>query len=111
MDNKMRNTLAYIEEVLGIQPSVSPLAKSQLDKLPMYIHDVSSPEKALCDKIILTPKVNLRSTIQTHDFLLEDLRIDQHELQKLNAPLIESWIVDSPKKSSLKFLAKSLTKL
>ncbi|MCL9981191.1 MAG: MarR family transcriptional regulator [Bacteroidia bacterium] len=35
----MRNTLAYIEEVLGIQPSVSPLAKSQLDKLPMYIHE------------------------------------------------------------------------
>lgn len=35
----MRNTLAYIEEVLGIQPSVSPLAKSQSDKLPIYIHE------------------------------------------------------------------------
>lgn len=39
MENKMRKTLTYIEETLGIQPSVTQIAKSHLDRLPMYIHE------------------------------------------------------------------------
>lgn len=33
----MRNTLVFIEETLGIQPTVTPIAKSQSDKFPLYI--------------------------------------------------------------------------
>ncbi len=39
MENKMRKTLTYIEETLGIQPTVAPIAKSYMDRLPMYIHE------------------------------------------------------------------------
>ncbi len=39
MENKMRKTLTYIEETLGIQPTVTQIAKSLLDRLPMYIHE------------------------------------------------------------------------
>lgn len=39
MENKMRKTLTYIEETLGIQPTVTPIAKSHLDRLPMHIHE------------------------------------------------------------------------
>ncbi len=35
----MKQTLQYIEEVLGIQPTATPITKSYLDKLPMYIHE------------------------------------------------------------------------
>lgn len=37
MEYKMKETLRYISETLGIEPTTSPLAKSYLDKLPMYI--------------------------------------------------------------------------
>ena len=39
MENKMRKTLTYIEETLGIQPTVTQIAKSHLDRLPIYIHE------------------------------------------------------------------------
>ena len=39
MESKMRKTLTYIEETLGIQPTVTHIAKSHLDRLPMYIHE------------------------------------------------------------------------
>lgn len=35
----MKQTLRYIQETLGIQPTATPIAKSYLDKLPMYIHE------------------------------------------------------------------------
>ena len=35
----MRKTLTYIEETLGIQPTVTQIAKSYLDRLPIYIHE------------------------------------------------------------------------
>jgi hypothetical protein len=39
MDHKMEQTLRYIKETLGIQPTATPIAKSYLYKLPMYIHE------------------------------------------------------------------------
>ena len=72
---------------------------------------IASKEKALCDKIILTPGILLRSVSQTQDFLLEDLRIDDDALKTLNCEIIETWIDDAPKKSSLKMLLKTLEAL
>lgn len=39
MENTMKQTLRYMQETLGIQPTVTPIAKSYLDRLPMYIHE------------------------------------------------------------------------
>ncbi|MFD2035194.1 hypothetical protein ACFSKL_10350 [Belliella marina] len=39
MEHRMKKTLRYIEETLGIHPTVTPIAKSYLDRLPMYIHE------------------------------------------------------------------------
>lgn len=72
---------------------------------------IASREKALCDKIVLTPKINLRSIKQAQEFLMEDLRIDLEVLRALDTKVIESWIKDAPKKSSIKILHKTLTKL
>jgi len=39
MDYKIKQTLRYIEETLGKQPTAIPIAKSYLNRLPMYIHE------------------------------------------------------------------------
>lgn len=72
---------------------------------------IASREKAVCDKVILTSGVTLRSTRQTKDFLLEDLRMDETLLQKLDTKIIHSWLSDAPKKSSLEMLIKTLNEL
>ena len=72
---------------------------------------IASPEKALCDKVVLTPKIHLRSVKQTQDFLMEDLRIDSEILSTLNTKVMELWIENAPKKTSLKMLIKTLTQL
>jgi len=72
---------------------------------------IASREKAICDKIILTPGITLRSIKQTKDFLLEDLRMDKSILRELNTSLIRSWIENAPKQSSVKMLIKTLNEL
>ncbi len=72
---------------------------------------IASPEKAVCDKIVLTPKVHLRSIKQTQAFLMEDLRIDRDVLSTLNTKTMELWLEYAPKKSSLQILIKTLTAL
>jgi hypothetical protein len=72
---------------------------------------VASPEKALCDKIVMTSGIFLRSTIQVKEFLLEDLRMETEALRQLNLQQIASWTNDAPKKSSLAMLIKTLQDL
>ena len=72
---------------------------------------IATPEKAICDKIITTSGLTLRSVAQTRNFLLEDLRINQEQLQKLNIKELCSWAEDAPKKQSLRMLIKTLEKL
>lgn len=72
---------------------------------------IASPEKALCDKIVMTSGVVLRSTLQVQQFLQEDLRIDEDRLRELDRETISSWTADAPKKSSLQMLVKTLKSL
>jgi hypothetical protein len=72
---------------------------------------IASREKAICDKIILTSGLTLRSTRQTKDFLVEDLRMDESKLQSLDTKIIRSWLKDAPKKNSLEMLIKTLNDL
>ncbi|SMC65903.1 type IV toxin-antitoxin system AbiEi family antitoxin domain-containing protein [Pedobacter africanus] len=78
---------------------------------PEQVAIVATPEKALCDKIVTTAGLVLRSSTQTLNFLLEDLRIDEESLRKLNIKELSSWIEDAPKKESLRMLVKTLEKL
>lgn len=69
---------------------------------------LASPEKALCDKIITTAGVNLRSIPQAESFLLDDLRLDEESLSTLNREAIASWLPDAPKRTSLEILLRTL---
>lgn len=72
---------------------------------------MASREKAVCDKIILTSGIKLRSVRQSKELLIDDLRMDESLLQNLNTNTIHSWINDAPKKSSLQMLVKTLNQL
>ncbi|MFM7327334.1 MAG: hypothetical protein ACKO3B_01235, partial [Bacteroidota bacterium] len=69
---------------------------------------IASPEKALCDKIVATAGIFLRSKRQTTEFLLEDLRISEAAARELNIGSLEEWAPRSPKSSSIRMLARTL---
>lgn len=78
---------------------------------PRQVILIASPEKALCDKLIMTSGVFLRSIKQTQEFLIDDLRLDENKLQELNLKEMLTWLGDAPKKNSLKMLIKTLDTL
>ncbi|HMR84659.1 MAG TPA: hypothetical protein PKE30_16055 [Niabella sp.] len=78
---------------------------------PRQVVLMATPEKAICDKIITTSGVSFRSTRQVMDFLIEDLRIEEEQLEQLNTNAVADWLPDAPKKSSLKLLIKTLQRL
>ena len=69
---------------------------------------IASPEKALCDKIVTTAGLLLRSEKQTRELLLDDLRISPEWLGKLAPETIRRWIQHAPKQSSLQILTDTL---
>ncbi|MES2329306.1 MAG: hypothetical protein V4539_06850 [Bacteroidota bacterium] len=69
---------------------------------------VATPEKALCDKIITTSGLLLRSSKQAMELLIDDLRIEKDALRNLNIKEISKWVPDAPKKDSLEILIKTL---
>jgi hypothetical protein len=83
----------------------------RIELTPRQAAIIATKEKAICDKIILTPGVNLRSQVQTLDFLVDDLRIDEDTLATLDVQAIQSWVVDAPKSASLQMLVKTLQAL
>jgi|SRR5699024_5984826 len=72
---------------------------------------IASPEKALCDKIITTPGVLFRSLKDVKTYLTQDLRMEEEQVKELDSKTIQSWLPETPKKSSLNFLIKTITSL
>ena len=72
---------------------------------------IASPEKALCDLIISSKGVLLRSTRQTRQYLFDDLRISMDSLARLNISAINEWLEFCPKEHSIGMLVKTLNEL
>lgn len=72
---------------------------------------IASPEKALLDKIITTPGVELRSKKATRSYLEEDLRVDLDVVKSMDFALMKEWIEHAPKSSSLYMLLETLETL
>jgi hypothetical protein len=69
---------------------------------------IAGKEKSLCDKIITTPRLKLRSIKQTRGYLTEDLRISMESLRDLNTSVIRDYLKDAPKQDSISTLIKTL---
>lgn len=72
---------------------------------------VASPEKALCDKIVTTSGLTLRSVRRAYDYLVDDLRMDESALKELNINAIQEWLSDAPKRDSLSMVVKMMRQL
>jgi len=72
---------------------------------------MAGKEKSLCDKIITTQRLKLRSVKQTREYLMEDLRISRDTLRELNTGVINDYLEEAPKKDSISILIKTLNNL
>ena len=67
---------------------------------------MATPEKALCDKIVFTPYLNLRYREETLRFLAEDLRFDMDGFYKMDITLLRRCAEVSRKKIMMNQLIK-----
>ena len=97
----------------------NPLGRFSYARLPaaVYPHGISqasasaqetfliaSPAKALCDKVMLTPRLRATSRAAMQRYLLEDLRIDAEALQGLDLEVIRAYAACGPKAAQLRAL-------
>lgn len=71
---------------------------------------IATPEKAICDMIITTPGLYVRTMKSMLQYLEDDLRIDRETWKELNPDIIAECIATGRKKVELTQLYKLLTK-
>lgn len=69
---------------------------------------IASPEKALCDVIIYTPQLRLRSMISLQEYLADDLRLDMDEFFKMDISVFEQCAAQNMKSEELNNIIKLL---
>lgn len=73
-----------------------------------YAFLIASPEKALCDLIANSSKVNLRYLTDVEHYLEQDIRMDMEEFYKLDAAVFGDYIKVGKKADSIVTLLKYL---
>lgn len=73
-----------------------------------YAFLIASPEKALCDLIANSSKVNLRFLKDVKNYLENDIRMDMDEFYKFDATVFEEYVKVSKKADSISTLLKFL---
>ena len=69
---------------------------------------IASPEKALCDLIANSSKVNLRYMKDVEIYLEQDIRMDMDEFYKMDETIFEDYIEVGKKADSISILLKLL---
>ena len=69
---------------------------------------IASPEKALCDVIIYTPQLRLRSMIALQEYLSADLRLHMDEFFKMDITIFEECALHNKKSEELNNIIKLL---
>lgn len=62
---------------------------------------IATPEKALCDLMVYTANLNLKTQASVREYLEEDIRFDMDELQGLDLGILEECAAVSRKKNML----------
>jgi predicted transcriptional regulator of viral defense system len=74
-----------------------------------YAFMMASPEKALCDMIVLTSGLRIQSVKAMREYLEEDMRVDLSEIKLWNIEIVRRAIECGKKKTELKFLLEVLS--
>lgn len=69
---------------------------------------IATPEKALCDYIVCTPRLPLRFIKNTYIFLEEDLRLDMDAFMEMNVDIFRQCAAVSKKQQAINNLIKIL---
>ncbi|MBL7696928.1 MAG: hypothetical protein JNK79_02175 [Chitinophagaceae bacterium] len=72
---------------------------------------IASPVKAIFDRVIFTPYLRLRSTVQALHLLVDDWRMEEDMLRKLDVVQAREWLNDAPKSNSLDFIIQAIRQL
>ena len=75
-----------------------------------YAFLIASPEKALCDLIANSSKVNLRYMKDVENYLENDIRMDMEGFMKFDPRVLEEYIKVGKKADSIATLLKYLTR-
>ena len=75
-----------------------------------YSFLIATPEKALCDLVANSPKVNLRYRKDVEVYLEEDIRMDIEDFKKMDARIFENYIKTGKKPSSIQTFINYLRK-
>lgn len=73
-----------------------------------YAFLIASPEKALCDLIANSSKVNLRYLKDVENYLENDIRLDMDEFYKFDQSILEEYIKVGKKADSISTVLKFL---
>ncbi len=71
-----------------------------------YTFLIATPEKALCDLIAYTPKLNLRFISSMREYLEGDLRLDMEEFYKMNIEIFRECARVGKKSAEIKNIIK-----
>ena len=69
---------------------------------------MAGPEKALCDKVLLTRHLRIQGVSAMCDFLLEDLRLDEEALGQLDLSVVQVYAESGHKTRQMAALLKVL---
>lgn len=75
-----------------------------------YSFLIATPEKALCDMIANSPKVNLRYLKDVEIYLEEDIRMDIEDFRNMDVTIFEHYVQAGKKAKSVTTLIKYLRK-
>ena len=73
-----------------------------------YSYLIASPEKALCDLLVKTRGLQIRSRSSMFSYLVEFLRIDEETLSALGLTVIGECARAGPKKDTLHYLEETI---
>ncbi|MDP3436413.1 MAG: hypothetical protein Q8S04_04160, partial [Bacteroidales bacterium] len=74
-----------------------------------YTFLIASPEKALCDMIVSTSRLNFQSKRAVKTYLEDDLRLDMSAFQAMDKSIIEQCAATGKKSKALELLLKLLS--
>lgn len=91
--------LSHAAYIIGVE---------QVQLTPRQTILIATPAKAVCDLIVHTPGLQMRSGLQCRAYLEEDLRIDPQFLGELDDTIISRCALTGTKTSSLLMLSNTI---
>jgi hypothetical protein len=73
-----------------------------------YSFLIASPEKAICDMLVKTNGLQIRSRISMYTYLTEFMRIDEEVIVGFDRQIIRNCAAIGPKKETLRFLEETV---